>query len=382
MAEIGPLTLRMVLFAVILVVVAASAYINPDRKGQFAPAFVWVLAYLTIHVLALMRGALGGHAVNEALADLQPTTFWLAAPFFAMAATDRRLVGRTEGLVIAAALVMALAYLIAISAVSAGYLSPYALWEAASESGEFFFRNDLLFFYKGNLYFGIAIIFLIAGRVDHPWVLTLLIVALALTLTRGFILAGLTTTLLMFAVQRRWRHIGAVGLGMAVLVLAMQWVLGAQSEPVLGDRAESDSVRIGDFRFILETMSPLTLLIGEGFGSPINGRQNIEISYLWFLWKGGILMLGFWLAPLAAATLQFIRIARDSVDYRLACGFYFSIVYIYIQTATNPFLNNPIGLSFVMIGLFALGTLARHGQVRRPQPEESMRSVPLGANRP
>jgi hypothetical protein len=41
-----------------------------------------------------------------------------------------------------------------------------------------------------------------------------------------------------------------------------------------------------------------------------------------------------------------------------------------VQTVTNPYLNNPIGLSFVMAAIFSLQTLAR----RAPVPVQDMRS--------
>jgi hypothetical protein len=37
----------------------------------------------------------------------------------------------------------------------------------------------------------------------------------------------------------------------------------------------------------------------------------------------------------------------------------FGTVLVYLQTATNPYLNNPIGLSYVILSIFSLRALHR-----------------------
>ena len=55
----------------------------------------------------------------------------------------------------------------------------------------------------------------------------------------------------------------------------------------------------------------------------------------------------------------FARISRRDPDFRLASAYLFSTILIYVQTLSNPYLNNPIGLSFVLIALFSLRTISR-----------------------
>jgi hypothetical protein len=46
------------------------------------------------------------------------------------------------------------------------------------------------------------------------------------------------------------------------------------------------------------------------------------------------------------------------------------VILVYVQTLTNPYLNNPIGLSFVMVAIFSLKTLsARDLPALRPAAE-------------
>jgi hypothetical protein len=49
-----------------------------------------------------------------------------------------------------------------------------------------------------------------------------------------------------------------------------------------------------------------------------------------------------------------------------ANAYLFGTVLVYVQTAVNPFLNNPIGLSFVMLAMFSLRVMSRPGRVTAP----------------
>lgn len=361
--EVGPVTVRMLLFAVVMAMVVATVWLRPNQRGNFLVAVVWVLVYLTIHVLVLVRGLVGGSDAIEALADMQPTLYWIAAPFFALAMESRRNITRTVDLVILAGMILAVGYLATISSVLLGYVDPFTLWETLLPSGEFFFRNELLFFYKGDLYLGIAVIFLLAGCRSRPLMLAIIAIALLLTLTRGFVIATTLAATLMYASQRRMKRVFSVFAVVAILLLGLQAILDSAGTGALGDRSDSDAQRFDDLRYMAEHLTIGTLLIGEGFGTLINSRMNVETSFLWLLWKGGLITLVFWLMPLWFCWSAYRRIPRSSEDYPVACAFLFSVVFIYVQTATNPFLNNPIGLSFVMIAMFALRTLAGSSRV-------------------
>jgi hypothetical protein len=58
-------------------------------------------------------------------------------------------------------------------------------------------------------------------------------------------------------------------------------------------------------------------------------------------------------------------------------AFYFSVVLVYIQMLTNPYLTNPIGLSFVMMAIFSLRQLERQNS-RSPRPARPAGIAGLG----
>lgn len=370
--EFGPITLRMVLFGLCLystawLIIKRAAV---DRRA-IALAAIFIGFYLTIQLLSLLNGAASGASTEELLADVKPSLYWLVAPFFAVVLGSREAILRTATLARIAGLALATGYLLAISCLLSGMLDFNRFYEALDATGEFFFRGNTFFFYKGFLYIAIATVFFLAERGKLQKVAALLLAsALALTLTRGFVIAAATAILMMLFSLRRWLMLSTAAL-LAVFAVFVIWIyLPEMSNDYSAQRDVSNNIRIEDFRFILANATLKTLLIGEGFGSYINERLNIENTYLWILWKTGLPGLLFWLAPLLLCTMYYRRIVHSGRDRRLAAAMYYSVVLIYVQTATNPFLNNPIGLSFVLIALFSLRTLTNSGSsgVRRFKP--------------
>ena len=249
------------------------------------------------------------------------------------------------------------------------------------DSGEITSRGQGLLFYKGFLYLGVAIMFLVSMR-GRYWIPAVVVItgALVLTLTRGFILSTSIAVLMLLVVQRRKWAVSLALVGIAGAAFMVWNYLPSLNEGISESRDVSNLQRLDDMAYIERHASLTTLLTGEGFGSLINERQNIENTYLWALWKLGIPGLIFWLVPLVLCSYFFIRIPRRGAN-RLACAYYFGTVLIYIQTSTNPYLNNPIGLSFVMIALSALQTLAREGRSREAVGRDVMQPLPAAIGR-
>jgi hypothetical protein len=228
--------------------------------------------------------------------------------------------------------------------------------------GETSFRSGEFFVYKGFAYFGISIAFLVAIRGKY-WGPLVILVALALvfTFTRGYILSTSFGVLLMLCVQRRWRVVIPAMLLVAVAAIFVFIYLPSLDSSSLGNRDQSTNQRIQDMSYMLYHARTSTFLVGEGYGSMINTRPSIENTFLWALWKLGSIGLIFWMIPLGLCIYYYNKIP-NSRSNPLANAYLFGTVVVYVQTSTNPVLNNPIGLSFVMLAIFSLRILARSRQ--------------------
>ena len=376
LTEIGPATLRMALFVACVCAGLVAMGLRRRTDGQLL-AGALVAAYLLVHLPGLIIGGLRGAEPADMLKEMQQSLYFLAAPFFALVLQSPNMVKRTGTLVVVAGVVLASAYVMLLAGLAAGRLDFDALYAAFSVSGEFFFRGESYFFYKGFLYLGVSTVFLLALRGPHWFALLLLVVgALVLTLTRGFVLSTSIAVLLMLAAQGRWRTAGVASLAAAAAAFLVWVFLPSLDDAFSGQRDVSNNQRFEDVAFIVENASVRTLLIGEGFGSLINERLNIENTFLWVLWKLGVVGVAFWCVPFAICLYYYARIPRRRPEHRLGSAFFFSVCLIYIQTQTNPYLNNPIGLSFVLLAIFSLRSLSQV-RARAPAPRSPARVASL-----
>ena len=383
LTEIGPVTVRMILFALCLCCAVFVAVYRPRRDDGVPLALALVVAYLLVHLPAVVIGIKEGSLPGDITTELQQSLYWLAAPFFAAAVASPAVVLRAATLIRLAGVVLAGAYILTLAGLVLGLIDFVWLYAALNATGEFFFRGESFFFYKGFLYLGIATVFLAALKSRLSNVMLMIVAsALVLTLTRGFLLSTSFAIVLMLAAMGKWRAVGMAAAVVAVAAFMVLVYLPTVDESYVGQRELSNATRGDDFGFILDNFKVSTLLFGSGFGSLINGRVAIENTFLWALWRLGVIGLAFWLLPLALSFHYYLRVPKRGQQHRLACAFFFGIVLVYVQTSTNPYLNNPIGLSFVLIALFSLRTISRiptESLTRRRRAVSAVRTGALAA---
>ncbi|NDP63259.1 hypothetical protein [Polaromonas sp.] len=364
--EFGPVTLRMVLF---VLCICASMVLLVFHKNKDGGAVLFSLGvsvvYMLVHGLGFFNGAVKGADWADLLSDTQPSLYWMLAPFFAIMLGSVSVVRSTATMLCMSGVVLAIIYLISVVGLWSGILEFDRFYQTLDSTGEFFFRGENFFFYKGFLYLAISSVFLMfmKGRLSSV-ALLLVIVALTLTLTRGFVISTAAAIIFMLFGLRRWKSLALAFLLTFISGFFVWFYLPGTSAGFSEQREISNNVRLNDLSFMLENASVSTLIIGEGFGSYINERLNIENSFLWIGWKLGVAGLMFWLFPLITAFIYYHRIDKNDLNYNLGSAFFYSILLVYIQTGSNPFLNNPIGLSFVLISLFSLRTLANFSDSR------------------
>ncbi|MBH2020100.1 MAG: hypothetical protein I8H91_11265 [Burkholderiales bacterium] len=356
----GPITLRMVLFVLCFCAsIGLLIFHKANDDGAVFLALGLATAYMLIHGLGLLNGAIKGADATDLISDVQPSLYWMLAPFFAVVLGSADMVRHTSRLICMAGILLAVMYLMAVIGLLSGWLDFNKFYGDLDATGEFFFRGENFFFYKGFLYLAVSIVFLMLAKNRlSKFAFILVVIALTLTLTRGFVISTAAAIIFMLFGLRRWKSLSIAIVSTIVAGLCVWVYLPDMSTGFSEQREISNNVRLDDLNFMLENASASTLLMGEGFGSYINERLNIENSFLWIWWKLGVAGLIFWLSPLAMTLSYFCRIDKSNPDYHLACALFYSVILVYIQTGSNPFLNNPIGLSFVLIALFSLRTLA------------------------
>jgi hypothetical protein len=362
LTAVGPVSLRMVLFAACLCATLVAILFPRRHSDGVQLAMLLVFIYLLVHVAGLVVGAINGASLSQMLSEFQQSLYWLAAPFFALMLQSERDVQRAARLVRIAGITLAGVYLAILMSLLAGIIHLGSVQAIVGPSQEIRFRSGEFFIYKGFLYLGISIVFFVATRPKH-WLLlvTLIGLALAFTFTRALLISTAAAVLLMLCFQGRWRA-AVPALLLTASAAFLVWIYLPSTDTKIGGNFDvSTGQRLEDMTYMAEHATPSTLLIGEGFGSLINNRLGIENTFLFMLWKLGVLGLLFWLLPLSLCAYYYSKISNRRSN-PLANAYLFGTILVYVQTIANPFLNNPIGLSFVMLALFSLRTLSRRGR--------------------
>lgn len=348
--QVGPLTVRMWLYLACL----GYAMISIIRRGTMdREVALLVLGFVTLTTTSSAIGLLNRAPLAQVLNDVKPQLFFLYLPFLSVAIRDRWHVQRIATLIRVCSLALALCYLGAVALVLLRMIPFGLVYEVLSRSDEFFFRGDIAVFYKGFLYLGVGFCFFAFGRKRSSVLSVLLLATMVLTLTRGLVLASAAVAVLAYLT--RPRSVLAVpiygGLLASGLVVAWPWIVG-----LFAGRPESAEVRRFDLRVVQESVTPVSLLLGQGLGASVGDRARIEASYLEILHQQGVLGLLFWTALLALLTRDYVRASRRGEE-GTALPFYLAALFVYIESATNPFLTNPIGMSMVLVSLTVLKVL-------------------------
>jgi hypothetical protein len=377
LTAVGPVSLRMVLFAACLCATLVAILFPRRRSDGVLLAMLLVLIYLLVHVAGLVVGAVYGSDPSHMFAEFQQSLYWLAAPFFALMIQSEQEAQRYARLAQIAGVTLACIYLAILIGLISGLIHLSLVKAIVAPSGEAVFRSGEFFIYKGFLYLGISIVFFVAIRGKY-WapLATLVAIAMILTFTRGFVISTAAAVLLMLFMQGRWRAAVPVLVLVASAAFIVWIYLPSLDSSVLTSHEFSMNQRLEDMTYMFYHATAKTFIIGEGYGSLINDRYLIENTFLWAWWKLGTIGLLFWLLPLSLCIYYYTKISNRRSN-PLANAYLFGTVLVYVQTATNPFLNNPIGLSFVMLAIFSLRILARPRRTAAANGRASANAVPM-----
>ena len=354
--EIGPITLRMVFYFLAIPLSFVCIFLK-QRVNQ--NMVYWVLFFAVTLVLGIVVGVLNGNPPDLIIEDVKPILFFLVLPFFSTVIQENKDVDIVIRIIKMSSLFLGIAYILIVIFLFLGIINLVWFYAYVSTFGEIFFRGEGLFFYKGFLYLCVGFFFFMVGSGKYNKLgAFILLIAIILTLTRGFILMTLIVTIFYFLFIYRNKVISLIVF--LSLVIGFFAALPFYLESI-GDKAESDMVRIYTLDEIVEKTNPFNFFIGDGFGKGVPIRPvHMEVSYMEIFSKQGALGILFWLLLLIYITYKYFSIYKDKERLNYMAPFYLSVLFVYMQSLTNPFINNPIGMSMVLISLSVLETSKKH----------------------
>lgn len=343
--DIGPVSLKMILYLIGMLIFASNL------KHLKNSVIVKIQFLFTISIFfSLSIGFLFNAAIGDVLEDIKPLLFFYLMSYFYVSITSVKDIRKVIYYIKYGSLCMSLVHLVIVFLIYIKVAAFNNFYADQSGSSEILFRNENLFFYKGFLYLCIGFFFLLLSDKKKDKLLSLIVLtSIFLTLTRGFIFFTLIVLgfYLLFINKRLKLKLLAVLLGVISFIYALPVLLAARSESA----SEGDVIRKVTFEQVVERIDLFSFFFGHGFGNGVPVRPiHFENSFLEIFHKQGIIGLAFYIYILGLLIFFYKKIRNK----KLVLPFLLSTVFVYLQSLTNPYINNPIGLSIVCLSLVVL----------------------------
>jgi hypothetical protein len=403
--DFGVLSIRQVLF--LLLILTFVFRILKDRAIfdknintfiRLNPVTIGVYGLLVWFAVSAVIGYFNGNPISIIIMDfLRVSYFAVYFPLAYYIANDRFTLGRIIQLLKYSALAVAI-FTITVDllgkTVFAADFYPFYVFMNTIMNDDLFFRPSNSVFYKSHLFVLIGLILSLNNLLNKKYLrLDIAIVILASisvlwSETRGFLLAFMLSVIMIIALDVKVIVDPIKGLSgklkklvqtksfinkfvMSVLVLVavpfmFQYMTLERFETTpnvaknhnIEKPAEVDDVSINArMEFIVASKDilvvPKYLIFGMGYGSEVAGRADgLEMSFLDILLEQGLIGLAIWVYLFLIVFINYYRAYKQgqqltTLDISLMAAF----MGILLLTNINPFINNPIGISFFLVML-------------------------------
>lgn len=351
----GGFTLRMFNF---LIIICFTALLILNRKiGK--DAGILIAYYLLTTAIAISSCLILGNS-NNLFADIKQLSFFLALPFIYFMVNDEKVIRNICTIIKWSTLFMVVVYLIYIVLIKYMKLIEFNIFYASmEEESDFAFRGDEgELFYKGFLYLTIGFLFWMK---EKRWFISFLyLLAIYYTQTRGFYVITMLGIVMFYLTQYKLRSSTIISL--LIISLVMFFItLQLGLFDVEDGRVDGDELRIQTFQQVIDRVTLFSFLFGHGFGYGVPIRQvHMENALLEIFHKQGVIGLAFWAVLLYKIFVYYKRTSK--VYKKTASIFMIGSLCVYVQSLFNPFLINPIGMSFVLLSFVICNKLSRFNE--------------------
>jgi len=367
---IGPLTLRMLLFSV-LIVISGILLINKVKID-----IVYFRLLMLYFILILFAGVLGyfHHATPVAIfTDIKPLLYFLSILFFAIIIKSYNQIEIIFRIIKISAVILALTYLILMFLIVCKILTFDQIYYLSDSKfySEFIFNGTLgCFYYKGFIFLSIGFFFyFIEDSVFSKITSLLILISIFFTLSRGLVIDLLIMDLCYVFFKRKkgikWKyHLVLIALLLLYLTFYGWFRFYGNGFQLMGDKTSSNLERVNQIKEVYENTNFTSFFIGHGFGIGVPSKDvHMEITYLEILNKQGLIGLSFWLYLLINILLNFKKLINNSEVCNKTIPLLFAVLIIYLHSLTNPYLMNPIGISIVLIGYISFNVLSKNEKI-------------------
>nr|WP_186973098.1 hypothetical protein [Bacteroides intestinalis] len=350
----GGLTLRMFNFIIAIFISIYFLLRKPLMGKDTTRLFLfYVFSFLIGISLSLV-----GESTKHLFEDIKPLSFFFIFPFFYWMIKSGQVIMNIIRVLKYGVIIMTVVYLIYLLLIRFfGVIDFYSLYYGGiSEESDFMFRGtggEL--FYKGFVFLPIGLVFLLQSK---KYILSVFVlIAIYFTLTRGFYVIAFLAVLMSYVFFSSKANGSKVFVILIVSIICLLLCSYFSLFDMGEGRESGDQLRVLTIEQVVDRITPFSFLFGHGFGNGVPIREvHMEMSYLEIFHKQGIIGLSFWTYLLYSICRYYKQVVGKY--RRIAGAFFISASLIYVQSLFNPYLNNPIGMSTVLLAYFSCRRLS------------------------
>lgn len=406
--DFGVLSIRQVLFLLLVLtfvfrIVREKAYFNKEINTfiRFNPVTLGVYGLVGWFFISAVIGYINGHALSVIVTDLFRVSF--VAVYFPLAyyiSEKRFSKKKIISLLKYSALVVAI-FTIVVSllgkTIFSGNFEPFYNFMNMIMNDDLFFRPSNSVFYKSHFFVLIGLILslnaVLAKNYSKIDVANILLCSISVlwSETRGFLLAFIVSILVIIILDIKVTVDPVKGIKQKIqtLIHSKQFVKKSlillfvivslpflyqhmtlqRFEPSestyfpeqsnledIKEREVEDVSVNARLEFIVDSKKillsdPINLIFGTGYGTEIAGRTSgIEMSFLDILVEQGFIGLGTWLFLCILVIYNYyLAYKRGAKLTTFEISLISAFIGMLLLTNINPFINNPIGISFFIV---------------------------------
>lgn len=355
---IAGVTVRMLFYSISMFL--ALLFIIKDSL-LYKEDFTLVLFFTFLLIFSSFVGIVNGADFKNIVGDVLPLLYFLLVIFFGfLIRNDQRFIKCWVSTLKKSSVILAALYFIFLIVIFLGLIDFNSAYQfLSSDSNEIMFRgvdsSSPGIFYKSFIFLVIGFFFFYLSKGKWNKLIALFIfMSILLTLTRGFILCVFVVTyfflLLESSIFKRFCFVILPFIFLGYLLFFTDLIS-------LVLRPDSDAARFIQFREVIDMINLNSIFIGHGYGIGTYSRpNNFEITYLEIFHKQGIIGLTFWMFILFYMSKTFWYL-KEKIS--ISKPIYAGVLVIYVQTLTNPYLINSMGIGYLALAFVSLNSMSR-----------------------
>lgn len=327
-------------------------------KGYSFPRFIYLsllLFFLFIFIFSFV-GILHGVSLNKLINDIRPLLFFLWLPSLYVLLRSTENFSLIFKILYYSAFCLSFLHVFISFLIYSNFIDYTLIYYFFLDTKELLWRGTNFFFFKGSVYISVALIMVAALHkvIDFRYLKFFIVVSVCsiyLTFTKGlFIFTALILILILF-INRK--YLTSLFL-LIISFFSFYTILLLRAD--LSQSLLSYTTRVNDFLYIYNSVDAASLFFGHGFGSTINDRPNIENVFLWLFWHTGFTGIVLFLLPFLYVLFKSNSFPSALAPYRVFI--ISSLGFFYLISLTNPFINNPIGIGWLLLCLVFVNKLS------------------------